>query len=402
MNIISNRDGSAFTLVTSVEEGVLQKTLKYYVHQGAKKLGPFVNFSQQEKGAWAAEDGKGSWYAGSASSITGPLPDSTKSVWARSMADRRLAFQADLGDSSYLKAGKELLGPFMNVRDIRPSPDDGSIAYIGMKDSRDYVIVDDSMYGPYDHASNLLWSPVGSVLAYTATIEGEDYVFVGGEKSGPYKSVGDMSFTPNGKTLVYCMDNSVVAGKEKLGPFDGTTGHVVFSPDGRHFAFSVYNKSLIIVRLDNGEQYGPFTNWHLPGYSYSPDGKTFFCYGYDESQKMNIYMGNEKTTIEDRMWAYPSIPFFSKDSRYKAFAVDVSDWELHVGDLTATIDPDLSCGLLSDGTPLYWASRDDGSYLVAGSSEQGPYAAAADVSDASSFRFLAYRDGAVYTITCPR
>jgi hypothetical protein len=84
--------------------------------------------------------------------------------------------------------------------------------------------------------------------------------------------------------------------------------------------------------------------------------------------------------------------------------VDISwgEWQMHFGTEKIDIDGGLPYGLLSDGSPLYWVTRGGTHSLMIGNTDEGSYSAVADVSDASSFRFLASQDDRLYLITCPR
>lgn len=401
--IVASADAQSLALVTSRQEGVLKKTRSYYVRVGGRRLGPFPRLELQEKGSWIAQDASGAWYVGSASSSLGPMAEYSDLFWARGLADRRLAFKADVPEGEYLSEGTKRGTLYERVWNVTPSPGDSTVAYVGYREGKYRVVVGDRASEPFDDAGNLVWSPDGSLLAYTAAIGAGTYVCAGARRIGPYERVDSLTFAPDGKTLVYCADRCIFAGDERLGPYKNTVENVVFSPDGSRFAFSVSDSPdpTRTVHLDSGETYGPYLSWTL-SYSFSPDGRTFFCAGYDmKSDKLVVHMGRERTVAEGYG---PATPYFSRDGRQAAFAVDVDwdEWELRVGNRKLGIASDLACGILPDGSPLYWRNGEDGRYLVAGGEERGPFAAVSDISDASTFRFVAWKDGEIRLLSRDR
>ncbi len=402
-DIIANPTGIGYVVVTAHPKSILRKSYDYYITQGTKRLGPYSRVSSQEHGAWIAESLDGQWYVGSSTSVTGPLSKDNPPGWARSLEDRRLAFKVDISEGgAYLQEGLLKAGTFDYIWAVTPSPSNTSVAYIGSKDGKSYVIVGDKSFGPFDGAGSIIWSPDGSTYAFQAYIANQNYIFVNGEKNGPYKMLSSFIFAPDGKTLVYGADNYLVAGDERLGPYKGTPGSIVFAPSGGHFAFSVWEKNEgNIVYLDSGETYGPFP-WGSE-YTFSPDGKSFFCSGYEkEADSRVVYLDGKRIVLGNRYAT--TLPLFSAEGRHKAFSVDIDwgEWKMYLGSEKIEIDGGLPYGLLSDGSPLYWVTRGETHTLMIGNTDEGSYSAVADVSDASSFRFLASQDDRLYLITCPR
>lgn len=406
--IVASGDGSAYVVVTSVETGILVKKKIYYVRQGSKRLGPFTSFTEQEKGSWVATGSHGRYYVGSPWTVIGPLSSDVTGIgWARTMADRRLAFIAKTkNDQEYLQLGETKGTTFGYIYDLTPSPDNLSIAYLAQRGNQFYEVTGSSVNGPYDYyngyGSTLVWSPDGSVCAYAAQTGKDVYIYEGTTRIGPFGWVYELLFAPEGKTLVYIADDYIFAGKERLGPFVGP-GRLVFSPHGNRFAFAgqKYNGGMEFVHLNNGKTYGPFYDFGLR-YDFSPDGRTFFCRGIDASGDTVVYMGNQKTVIKSQ-YAFP-IPVFSKQGRHDAFVVDTGSpsWQMNMKNKKLDVDPKLPYGILSDGTPLYWKSMNGGHYLVTGDLQQGPYEVITDVSTAEAFRFLVVQKQAVYLLSCPR
>lgn len=399
--ILPNKDGSAFSVVTTVTTGILQRSTRYYVRQGTEKLGPFTEFERRANGAWVAQNKSQQWFVGSPSSVVGPLPSNSYPTWVHNMADRRLVYMADVSNGGFLQKGLPDASLFDNIWELVPSPTNTEVAYVGKKGSSVFVVVGNQVNGPFDNVDTIRWSPDGSICAFSVRVGNKAFVFFGNKKFGPYSAVGDLVYAPNGRTLVYSADNYIIAGTEKLGPFQSTPVNLVFAPHGDRFAFTVPQSGGNVVHLNDGTTYGPF-DWGIR-YSFSPDGKVFFCSGHDpQINRVVVYLGRQRTVINEQFTI--ANPLFSKSGKYTAFVFDTgfSSWEMDLGGKKLNIDATLPHGLLSDGMPLYWTRSNGDFYVFAGSSKQGPYRAVTNVSNSSKFRFLVYRNGEVYRLSVPR
>lgn len=174
-----------------------------------------------------------------------------------SFDSRHLVYPAQNGTKWFMVFDKkegssfDILG--MNIF----SPDSNQFAYFAQKGGKIGVVSNFNNFEKYDFTDFLSFSPDSLHLAYKAKQADTVFVVRDGKKEKNYLDVGRIFFSPNSMNLVYMAvilggkAVMVVNGKEGR-PYD-ITGNPVFSPSGKHIAYTAKREKKWLWVVDGRE-----------------------------------------------------------------------------------------------------------------------------------------------------
>lgn len=211
----------------------------------------------------------------------------------------------------------------------------GRSAFIAIKGSNRELVVVDGKEGPvYDQIRSVDFSPDGNRVAYVAIRKDKQFMVVDGKEGPKYTDVdAGFSFSPNGKRLAYVA--STEAGNSNRNTFvvvDGKPGpkyeqidspSLMFSPDGKHFTYTVVEDSGAFTVLDGkpGPKYdeigGPCGGMAAAYAVFSP--KNQFIYKAKKGEKCYMVIDGNKSPAYDDIDNY--CPVFNADGSHMAYAV---------------------------------------------------------------------------------
>jgi hypothetical protein len=179
-------------------------------------------------------------------------------------------------------------------------------AYWGITDNKSYVILDDHESRSYDAVNEIIFNNKGNSCAYHAQRDGKHFVIIDGQESQPYQIVHSLRFSPDGAHIAYGMEilNAKTDGEEhhEEGEKEGEEEHEPFT----HFAV-----------LD-GNQFGPYETVVEGGLIFSPDGKQFAFKAEKHDEFFMVLNGKEGKHYSDILQATLT---FSGDNKL-AFAAE--------------------------------------------------------------------------------
>lgn len=153
--------------------------------------------------------------------------------------DGRFAYRAHRGERTVLVRDRREYQDYEGYESLAWSPDGQTLAYVGLKAGKEFVVSGDRVGQPFDEARELCWSPDGRTLAYAARIDEDWFVVLGDKKGEIFDAVKNLTWSPDGKTLAYGASEGrwmMVVGQDKGEGFEDV-GPPVFSPDGRRVAY---------------------------------------------------------------------------------------------------------------------------------------------------------------------
>jgi len=232
-----------------------------------------------------------------------------------------LTYRAERGDRDYAVIGGKVSEPFETVDDPDPSPDGKTFAYAAKLNGRRFIVHGDKRGPEYGYAGYPTFSLDGSSVAYKAR-DGRRAFVVHQDKEGTaYDDLLDrpLVFSPDGR-LCYGAKRAgkyfYVMGGVEGEAFD-TVGNLVFSPDGKSYAYAAQVGKQWCLFKDGVR--GPLFDsvWYL---KYSPDGKTV-AYEVREADLTFVMVGDKKDGPFGDLFGIT----FSPDSKSVAYTGNIGD-----------------------------------------------------------------------------
>jgi hypothetical protein len=194
----------------------------------------------------------------------------------------------------FLIGGPRRYGPYTQVRQLWPSPNGASVAYVaatpaGMglyQDGRRLMDIGNSFSIPR-------WSPDGVTLVYVDGAEGAAYAVAGDRREGPYELIYSLAASQDGKMAYGAKEGGswyIHDGESRRGPFASKPQQLEYSPDGSVLAAIVWDgKGMAVYKGD--KKIGSYGE-HVNSLFWSPDG-TALCYRVDDGGPF-LYMGDKR------------------------------------------------------------------------------------------------------------
>ena len=302
------------------------------------------------------------------------------------------------------------------------SPDGKRLAYIVKKDGNKRVVVVDGKEGElYDAILTQMpvFSPDSKQVAYVAQIgsvdsrqsPSEQFLVLNGKEGKHYASIWPfVMFSPNGQHVLYFASSNGRFDRPSDQYFlvmDGVEGkgyayrggslpqqNLTFSPDGKRFAFTVWDGKQVMPVID-GVEGKPYDNILQNSLVFSPDSKRVAFMATRAHKNLAVVDGVEGKEFDtpDRSDNQPRI-FFSPDSKhvsYRAqhgpkYAMVVDGAEGRLYDNT-----DLGAAFSADGKHIAYAAKNgDKQFIVEDDVEGKPYAGAWNPVFSPDGKHLAY------------
>ncbi len=188
------------------------------------------------------------------------------------------------------------------------SPDSRRVAWVIEEDSKQIVVLDGIRQTPYDgiDPKGLSFSENSEHYAFIATSDGKQCLVLDGAEGPFFDSIAGFWFSPNGEHLAYVGRSAgkilVLFDGEPICEADGMGRGVVFPNHGDRYAVAarVGDEWQVIV---DGKSVGGYKN--VFGLSFSPDGG-HFAYGAGRGEGMILVVDGEEKKDYD---AYESLAF---------------------------------------------------------------------------------------------
>jgi WD40 repeat protein len=145
------------------------------------------------------------------------------------------------------------------IEQLEFSPDGRSLIYRAKRDGKWLVIRDGVEGKAYDTIRAVKFSPDSRHLAYSARAGGKSFIFLDGIEGPEYSSISAPAFSPDG-TLAYMARRQgrwiVIYKQSRSEEFNSIRGDVgiVFSPDGRRWAYSGQQGTHHLVVVDGASR----------------------------------------------------------------------------------------------------------------------------------------------------
>ena len=310
-----------------------------------------------------------------------------------SSGGRRVAFRATRGDDCLVVVDGAEGKAYFRVKEFQFSADGTRVGYIAVGHSTEAAVIDGQEGTPYISVDDLTFSADGKHSAYIGLRRNKptgpcDFVVVkDGVESTGYRYVerGSLRISADGMHMAFAQHViDEMTGRDKIRvivdgvpaekPYDElVSGHngnepLLFSPDGRRFAYAVSKngKDLVVVDDKEGNLYDAVEELTL---RFSPDGRRF-AYVADRGAKQLAVVDGKESAPYDQvsnvhfsadgqhfyyaagpdgeqclvMDGRPGKPYirilsvrFSPDGRHIAYAADRDKGGVHAGYLTGDL-----------------------------------------------------------------
>ncbi|BCX15764.1 MAG: hypothetical protein KatS3mg097_656 [Candidatus Parcubacteria bacterium] len=223
---------------------------------------------------------------------------------------------------------------YEHVYPIIFSPNSKRLAYAVFVNNTAAVVLDGKEGKKYDLVYSLTFSPDSKHFAYIATKDGKQFIVVDGKEGKKYDFISSLTFSPDSKHFAYikgqnCLNDNHYPGTAKCKKYylvldnqeivisdnkektDSIIYKLIFSPNGKHFAYVANkdNKNFVIFDGKEGKKYDLVSSL-----TFSPDSK-HFAYVAVQNKKAFVVLNNKEQTKYDSI----SNLYFSKDSKHFAY-----------------------------------------------------------------------------------
>ena len=238
--------------------------------------------------------------------FVGTLPPEDVVFWNTNADGDYLVAVVKRGEKKVVFFNGKELGTYDQVGTLSLSPDVKRLAYRGRRGQEWFAVCDGKESPSYEQVYFTLFSPDSRRWAYSAKSGGRMFVVCDGKRQSDYDRVFDLTFSPQSKRFAYKGElgnqSFIVCDGKKLKEYGGAVWMPVFSPDGKHLAYSVRgsgpNKFIVCDEREGPEQTlvsGPF---------FSPDSK-HLGYVAKHGLKYSIICDGIKGSEHDRVLIFP-------------------------------------------------------------------------------------------------
>ncbi len=247
---------------------------------------------------------------------------------------KRMAFWAANGKDYYVLLNNKKSEVYDAIGSLQFSRDSKHFVYNATFNGLDWILFDKKKYGRgYQVIHSLTLSPDASKLSFGFTLqttqEYTEYVSANGKREGPYEQViTGLVYSPDGKSFAYCAQlpiHEIINGVEEermdiewFMMYNGVEqkrynmlqGHPVFSPDSKHFAYSGERESKRYINADSVEG-KPYDDIYY--ITYTPDSKRLI-YTAEENDKDFVVVDEHNGKKYDDILGQYEIQFDSSSS----------------------------------------------------------------------------------------